>query len=547
MEAGTEAAREGGQSASEAYFGELADRNNCLYSVHPSSAAYASIESDLRPEGEWTMVPAAATASDQRLDFASRLNTPISTRPSYGTFRTLFAGLEQDYAPSLGRGSYSRFDTPNLAHPEFHIGLAPEEGGYAEEPLSGTAERYAPSSEYGCAAPHRGYDPPGWPSVSMTLGNGGQYGAPAASVEWGTLEHPRRSYAPQWDSADAAVDLSRAPSQSRLPPPVVGGAAGNYATPPSTASTRVQTATILPPLPAAPPLSAASYSLLPAGPTLPSFASMSTGLPAGDAEQAHDYSYFGYIPMASVSPAVPTVRETGGMAPAWAAPLPASPVATRRDHHGSAGGVDDPDSYTIKPEPESSPELPPSPTNRFSESAAHPAEHPAPKSKRPIATSSRAEGCVSCPVDNAVVPEDWNGGSPSPLFSSSNDDEGDAASPDWTPVSSSPRGRSTLRQKGPPVRSRRLSSPLPSRPPRRRPSNSRPAFPSDSPPEPRISPITGQPVKPISKRLFPPRDAHKRKFACDFEGCDKTCKPLEDASAVQAPLAKQDNRCKEGD
>ncbi|KPV71754.1 uncharacterized protein RHOBADRAFT_56375 [Rhodotorula graminis WP1] len=36
-----------------------------------------------------------------------------------------------------------------------------------------------------------------------------------------------------------------------------------------------------------------------------------------------------------------------------------------------------------------------------------------------------------------------------------------------------------------------------------------------------ISPITGKPVKKISKRGWPPKDAHKRVFVCEFEGCTK--------------------------
>ncbi|GAA5913287.1 hypothetical protein JCM8208_005197 [Rhodotorula glutinis] len=36
-----------------------------------------------------------------------------------------------------------------------------------------------------------------------------------------------------------------------------------------------------------------------------------------------------------------------------------------------------------------------------------------------------------------------------------------------------------------------------------------------------ISPITGKPVKKISKRGWPPKDAHKRVFVCEVEGCGK--------------------------
>ncbi|GAA5847445.1 hypothetical protein JCM9279_000484 [Rhodotorula babjevae] len=36
-----------------------------------------------------------------------------------------------------------------------------------------------------------------------------------------------------------------------------------------------------------------------------------------------------------------------------------------------------------------------------------------------------------------------------------------------------------------------------------------------------ISPITGKPVKKISKRGWPPKDAHKRVFECEVEGCGK--------------------------
>ncbi|GAA6056445.1 hypothetical protein JCM3770_007472 [Rhodotorula araucariae] len=37
-----------------------------------------------------------------------------------------------------------------------------------------------------------------------------------------------------------------------------------------------------------------------------------------------------------------------------------------------------------------------------------------------------------------------------------------------------------------------------------------------------ISPITGKPVKVISKRGWPPKDAHKRVYLCEIEGCGKT-------------------------
>ncbi|BGP49243.1 hypothetical protein JCM10450v2_005126 [Rhodotorula kratochvilovae] len=37
-----------------------------------------------------------------------------------------------------------------------------------------------------------------------------------------------------------------------------------------------------------------------------------------------------------------------------------------------------------------------------------------------------------------------------------------------------------------------------------------------------ISPITGKPVKVISKRGWPPKDAHKRVYQCEIDGCGKT-------------------------
>ncbi|TNY22218.1 hypothetical protein DMC30DRAFT_160821 [Rhodotorula diobovata] len=37
-----------------------------------------------------------------------------------------------------------------------------------------------------------------------------------------------------------------------------------------------------------------------------------------------------------------------------------------------------------------------------------------------------------------------------------------------------------------------------------------------------ISPITGKPIKRISKRGWPPKDAHKRTYRCEVEGCGKT-------------------------
>lgn len=39
----------------------------------------------------------------------------------------------------------------------------------------------------------------------------------------------------------------------------------------------------------------------------------------------------------------------------------------------------------------------------------------------------------------------------------------------------------------------------------------------------RVSPITGKPVKVISPRRWPPKDQHKRIYACEFPGCDKSC------------------------
>jgi len=41
-----------------------------------------------------------------------------------------------------------------------------------------------------------------------------------------------------------------------------------------------------------------------------------------------------------------------------------------------------------------------------------------------------------------------------------------------------------------------------------------------------ISPITGKPVKKISKRGWPPKDAHKRVFVCEVVGCGKKCASL---------------------
>ena len=46
---------------------------------------------------------------------------------------------------------------------------------------------------------------------------------------------------------------------------------------------------------------------------------------------------------------------------------------------------------------------------------------------------------------------------------------------------------------------------------------------SSASPEPRISPITGKPTKPIAKRQYPPKDQSKRIYYCPFEGCKKSC------------------------
>ncbi|GAA5868725.1 hypothetical protein JCM3774_003638 [Rhodotorula dairenensis] len=527
-QAGFEAEGGRGQSVGELPPSTSSRHDIVPYSVYPNSAVYGSGDPDLRHECE-AMMPSAATALDQRLDFTSRLSTPISMRPSYRSLRTLSADLEQEYAPSYAGESYYGFDPPDFATPDLYFGPASEQAWYSREPLSGTAERYASSGEYGYEASGRGCDPSGWPPGSMALANGGQYRCPANVNDYRALEYPARSYAPQWDSVDSAVNPFRAPSQlSNLPPPTAGGPATYYATPPSSASTRTHNTMFLPPLPAAPPLSAASYSLSPSGPTLSSFAAMTIGVPAGNAQQTPAYPYLGYDSELPNPLLGASARGTGETAPAWLSQFVLSPFASREDRFdggATAGRVDETDSPRIKLEPESSPELPPSPTGPHFQHAARPppATTRAPPAERPRPIPARVDDALWLSVDNAAVPEDWNGASPSP---SSSDGGGDS-SPEWTPLASSPRGRPAQRKKtGPPSRSDARSSPPASRPSRRRHSSSNPrpsrAFPPPSPPGPRISPITGQPVKPIAKRVFPPRDAHKRKFVCDFEGCGKT-------------------------
>jgi len=58
--------------------------------------------------------------------------------------------------------------------------------------------------------------------------------------------------------------------------------------------------------------------------------------------------------------------------------------------------------------------------------------------------------------------------------------------------------------------------------------------------EPKISPITGKPIKTISKRSWPPKDASKRRYACTVTGCGKNCKFLSRSTSSFSALSRSE-------
>ena len=454
------------------------------------------------------VVSDGGTATDRYRDYGSQQISPTDLRLDYAPPRTFPAEYGEP------------FEAPGLADDVDYAGLAADQLWYPESTITGTAERYAPLSgseqvpwRPRCEA---------WPSSdNVALGFGGGYRNPPASYDCATLGHAPSWHTPQWVNVTApAAEPYRGPTQTRLlpaypPDPFPGaGQARSTSTP-----THAQAFPILPPLPASPPLSAASYSLSPSGPTLSSFASMSIGPasgytdqpleynnPWGGRSQAADHGAQGYLPLSE-----------------WFTPGSRSPSAFRQvDLEGNAQEAP----IRIKLEEESSPELPPSPVDPFSKRKAR---STCARPTRSLPVSPTDAGGFWYSPDSLAVPEDL-GEELDEEEEEESTDEGDD-SPEWLPASSSPRGRSATRRKHALPSSSSDARPRPPPPPPPQNSSSRSkrrgsgggggAEFLDRPP--RISPITGQPVKAIAKRVYPPRDAHKRRFVCEVEGCGKTC------------------------
>ncbi|GAA5971110.1 hypothetical protein JCM8115_003063 [Rhodotorula mucilaginosa] len=471
-------------------------------------------------EHDAAAVPDGGTATDRYRDSTSQQSSPTDIRLDCGPSRTFPAEYDDP------------FEAAGLADDVDYSGLAAEQLWYPESTITGTAERYAPPSGSE-QAPWR-LRCEAWPSSdNVAFGFVGGYREPPTSYEYAAPGNSASWYAPQWInvSAGPAPEPYRGPTQTRLLPayppdafPAVGHASSTTPT-----STHAQAVPILPPLPASPPLSAASYSLSPSGPTLSSFASMSIGPAGGYTGQPFEYT--NNNPWGGGRPQVPDHGTQQGYLPSseWFTPASRAPSAFRQfDVDGNAQEAP----TRIKLEEESSPELPPSPVDPFSNRKA--------RARATASTSAKPAG--SFPVsptdadvfwyspDSLAVPEDLDEEEEEEEQEST--DERDD-SPEWLPASSSPRGRSAPRRKHL-LPSSSDARPRPSRPPPPPP----PPQPSSSGSKrrggggggagkevdrpPRISPITGQPVKLIAKRVYPPRDAHKRRFVCEVEGCGKT-------------------------
>jgi hypothetical protein len=474
-------------------------------------------------EHDAAAVPDGGTATDRYRDSTSQQSSPTDIRLDCGPSRTFPAEYDDP------------FEAAGLADDVDYSGLAAEQLWYPESTITGTAERYAPPSGSE-QAPWR-LRCEAWPSSdNVAFGFGGGYREPPTSYEYAAPGNSASWYAPQWVnvSAGPAPEPYRGPTQTRLLPayppdafPAVGQASSTTPT-----STHAQAVPILPPLPASPPLSAASYSLSPSGPTLSSFASMSIGPAGGYTGQPFEYT--NNNPWGGGRPQVPDHGTQQGYLPSseWFTPASRAPSAFRQvDAEGDAQEAP----TRIKLEEESSPELPPSPVDPFSNRKAR-ARATASTSAKPAGSfpvsPTDADGFWYSP-DSLAVPEDLDEEEEEEESTDARDD-----SPEWLPASSSPRGRSAPRRKHL-LPSSSDARPRPSRPPPPPP----PPQPSSSGSKrrggggggggggagkevdrpPRISPITGQPVKLIAKRVYPPRDAHKRRFVCEVEGCGKTC------------------------
>lgn len=457
------------------------------------------------------VVPDGGTAVNRYRNHESQQSSPRDIRLDYAPSRTFPTEYDEP------------FEAPGLADDVDYSGLAADQLWYPDSTITGTAERYAPSSGSE-QAPWRPRCE-AWPSSdNVAFGFGGGYRDPPASYDYATLGYSTSWYAPQPVNVTApAPEFYRGPTQTRLLPaypPDPFPAAGQASS--TTTSTHTQAVPILPPLPASPPLSAASYSLSPSGPTLSSFGSMSIGPAGGYTDQP--FEFYNNDPWGG-RPQAPDHGAQGYPPSEWFTPGSRSPSAFRQvDVEGNAPEAP----IRIKLEEESSPELPPSPTDPFSKRKA--------RARATTSTSTCARPTRSLPVsptdadgfwyspDSLAVPEDLDEEEEEEEESTDERDD----SPEWLPASSSPRGRSATRRKVLPTSDARPRPSCPHPPAqssssgsKRRGSGAGGAEPFDQPP--RISPITGQPVKPIAKRVYPPRDAHKRRFVCEVEGCGKTC------------------------
>lgn len=457
------------------------------------------------------VVPGGGTGSDRYRDFASQQSSPTDFRLDHGPSRTFPA--END----------DPFEGPGLADGVDYAGLAPEQIWHPESAITGTAERYAPSSG-STQAPWRSRRE-AWPSLdNVAFGTSEQYSDPT-SYDYAALGYSTSWHAPPCVNVSTAPapEPYRGPTQIRLlpayPPDPFPASGQASLTSTSTTTMHAQAVPILPPLPASPPLSAASYSLSPSGPTLSSFASMAIGPAGGYTGQPFEYinnSWGG-------RPQVPD-QGAQGYPPSSEWFIPTSRFPSAFCQFSDVEGNTQEAPIRIKREEHSSPELPPSPVDPVSKRGAR---STCARTTRSLPVSpTDADGFWYSP-DSLAVPED--------LYEEEEEESTDERddSPEWLPASSSPRGRSMTRRKVLPTSDTRPRPPCP--PPPHNPSSSRSdrrgggsggnAELLDRPP--RISPITGQPVKPIAKRVYPPRDAHKRRFICEVEGCGKTCESKE--------------------
>ncbi|GAA5988098.1 hypothetical protein JCM10908_002062 [Rhodotorula pacifica] len=501
----SEVSREEGQSVSGV------TRNMATHWTTSTGGGMSIIEGDSatvpggRSETTETTRSGWATAGDYR-DFSASQSSPTSESSASSRYRTISSEFAHELGQHTPFGAEQHyvfaFESPGLAATDYS-GPVPEQVWYTGRSLSGTAERYISADGYEQdwaprrnAASRVGSPVDGRTAVSYA----DQSRSSAAEPDYTSFLSPAQMRVPHWVDASAIGQPCQAASYHCALSPTSYPYYASVSPRETVSAPRTHAIPILPPLPASPPLSAASYSLSPTGPTLSSFAFMSIG-PSGELPE----QYSGYI-RSWDSPGVAYPYANRGTPPQLDRYFPAATSApswfrqsSRSSppfaHAASGPGGTEEETHHVKLEPESSPELPPSPVDPAFRSA------PSAPSSRSVPFSGDSHRSTVAGYsfsDDAEIPS-----------SSSSDEGADNDSPEWTPFSSSP---SSPRGRRAGATSRKTAAS------RRRASDAS----QHSPTSPRISPITGKPVKSIAKRIFPPRDADKRRFVCEVEGCGKS-------------------------